>query len=282
MTFTTVKNDCIQCVAGQLSLSSNEIVLFRTMIGSALLSMLYLIINKRFTFYRHRRSAFSLVLSGFAMGISWLFLYEAYRQVGVSVASLGYYCGPIIVMALSPILFNEKLTKRMLLCFFAVIVGIVLVDGNAFYESHNFTGIAFALRSAVMYAVMLCLNKKVEGVSGEENATVQLTAAFVTVFMFSAIKQGLHFDIQASDIAPLLALGLLNTGIGCFLYFSSIGGIKVQTVAILGYLEPLSAIIFSFIFLDEQLLVGQIIGAVIIISGALCAELQSKKQMLNK
>ena len=83
-----------------------------------------------------------------------------------------------------------------------------------------------------MYAVMLCLNKKVEGVSGEENATVQLTAAFVTVFMFSAIKQGLHFDIQASDIAPLLALGLLNTGIGCFLYFSSIGGIKVQTVAI--------------------------------------------------
>lgn len=100
--------------------------------------------------------------------------------------------------------------------------------------------------------------------------------------MFSAIKQGLHFDIQASDIAPLLALGLLNTGIGCFLYFSSIGSIKVQTVAILGYLEPLSAIIFSFIFLDEQLLVGQIIGAVIIISGALCGELQPKKQMLNK
>lgn len=54
MTFTTVKNDCIQCVAGQLSLSSNEIVLFRTMIGSALLIMLYLIINKRFTFYRNR------------------------------------------------------------------------------------------------------------------------------------------------------------------------------------------------------------------------------------
>lgn len=44
----------IQCVAGQISLSSNEIVLFRTKIGSALLSMLYLIINKRFTFYRHR------------------------------------------------------------------------------------------------------------------------------------------------------------------------------------------------------------------------------------
>lgn len=57
-----------------------------------------------------------MLLSGFAMGVSWLFLFEAYRQVGVSVASLGYYCGPIIVMALSPVLFNEKLTKRMLFC----------------------------------------------------------------------------------------------------------------------------------------------------------------------
>lgn len=57
---------------------------------------------------------------------------------------------------------------------------------------------------------------------------------------------------------------------------------KRFTFVILGYLEPLSAIIFSFIFLDEQLLVGQIIGAVIIISGELCAELQPRKQMLNK
>lgn len=269
-------------VAGQISLSSQEIVLFRTMIGSALLIVLYLIINKRFTFYRHKRSAIFLVLSGFAMGVSWLFLFEAYRQVGVSVASLGYYCGPIILMALSPVLFNEKLTKRMLFCFLAVFVGIVLVDGNAFYKSHNLGGIAFALLSAVMYAVMLCLNKKVEGISGMENATVQLTAAFVSVFVFVAIKQWLHFDIQASDIAPLLALGLLNTGIGCFLYFSSIGGIKVQTVAILGYLEPLSAIFFSFIFLGEQLLVGQIIGAILIISGALCAELQPKRLIVKQ
>lgn len=53
-----------------------------------------------------------MLLSGFAMGVSWLFLFEAYRRV----ASLGYYCGPIIVMALSPVLFKEKLTKRMLFC----------------------------------------------------------------------------------------------------------------------------------------------------------------------
>ena len=42
------------------------------------------------------------------MGISWLFLFEAYRRIGVSIASLGYYCGPVIVMALAPVMFHEK------------------------------------------------------------------------------------------------------------------------------------------------------------------------------
>lgn len=99
-----------------------------------------------------------------------------------------------------------------------------------------------------MYAVMLCLNKKVEGVSGEENATVQLTAAFVTVFMFSAIKQGLHFDIQASDIAPLLALGLLNTGIGASCTFrpSAVSRCKpLRYSAILNLSRQLSSHSFS-------------------------------------
>ena len=44
------------------------------------------------------------------MGASWMFLYEAYQQIGVSLASLLYYCGPVIVMVLSPLIFKEKLT----------------------------------------------------------------------------------------------------------------------------------------------------------------------------
>lgn len=44
------------------------------------------------------------------MGTSWIFLYEAYQQIGISVASLEYYCGAVIVRALSPIIFNEKLS----------------------------------------------------------------------------------------------------------------------------------------------------------------------------
>ena len=45
-----------------------------------------------------------------------------------------------------------------------------------------------------------------------------------------------------SSIVPIFILGQLNTGVGCYFYFSSIGYLPVQTVAICGYLEPLSLI----------------------------------------
>ena len=83
--------------------------------------------------------------------------------------------------------------------------------------------------------------------------------------------------IAPTSMVPILILGLLNTGIGCYFYFSSIGKLKVQTVAICGYLEPLSAVLFSVAFLKETMLPLQIIGAVLIIGGAMYSEL--KKNM---
>lgn len=263
-------------VASLISMNSYEIVMFRTLIGSLFLILLYLIFYRRFTFYRHLRSMAFLALSGISMGVSWLFLYEAYQRIGVSIASLGYYCGPIIVMVLSPFLFKEKLTGQKALCFLIVFAGILLVNANAFHESHNLIGVVCSLMSAVMYACMVSFNKKAEEIRGMENATLQLTIAFLSVFLYVFIKQGLHFHIRSADIAPLMFLGLVNTGLGCFLYFSSIGNLSVQSVAILGYLEPLSAILFSFVFLQEHLLPVQILGAVLIISGAIAAELRKK------
>lgn len=263
-------------VASRISMNSYEIVMFRTMIGSVLLIALYLFQYRRFTFYRRIKSFGFLAGSGMAMGISWIFLYEAYRQIGVGIASLGYYCGPVIVMAVSPVLFRERFTKKKLRGFLAVLVGIFLVNGNALGEAHTGFGIFCALMSAVMYALMVILNKKCDEITGLENATLQLTTAFLTVFLFVTVKQGFRFSITNSDLPWLLFLGLVNTGIGCYLYFSSIGRLKVQTVAILGYLEPLSAVIFSVIFLHETMLPVQAAGAGFIIGGAVYASVEKK------
>lgn len=264
-------------VASFIDLSSYEIVLLRTFIGSVLLIALFFLTRNKLTFYQYKNDSLFLLLSGIAMGTSWMFLYEAYAQIGVSIASLCYYCGPVIVMALSPLLFREKLTASKLCGFAAVLIGIILVNGSAFNGNSNLWGIFCGLMSAVMYAAMVICNKKAQRITGMENATLQLFVSFLTVFIFVLFKQGLTVHLHTEDIIPMLILGLFNTGIGCYFYFSSIGKLPVQTVAICGYLEPLSAVVFSVIVLHKTMLPIQILGAALIIGGAVSSELVKRK-----
>ena len=264
-------------VASLIHLSSYEIVLLRTLIGSLLLIAIFFIAREKLTFYKYKTQSIFLAVSGIAMGTSWIFLYEAYDEIGVSLASLAYYCGPVIVMILSPILFRERLTKLKVCSFLVVLVGIFLVNGTAFENGVSVWGLACGLLSAVCYSLMVMFNKKAKDITGLENSMLQLFVAFLTVAVFVGIKQGYRMQIDTQSIIPILVLGLLNTGIGCYFYFSSIGKLPVQTVAICGYLEPLSAVVFSVIFLKETMLPMQIIGAVLIIGGAMLGEYRKKQ-----
>lgn len=259
-------------VASFIALSSYEIVLLRTLIGSILLIVLFTLSNEKITISRHQKQFLCLAVSGIAMGASWMFLYEAYVRIGVSIASLLYYCGPVIVMVLSPLLFKEKLTALKIAGFLSVLGGVVLINRNSLTGNSDNFGIVCGLLSAVMYSIMVIFNKKAENITGLENTTLQLFISFLTVAVFVGFKQGFAMDIPAASVLPLFILGLLNTGIGCYFYFTSIGSLPVQTVAVCGYLEPLSAVLFSVIFLKETMLPLQIIGAALILGGALFSE----------
>ena len=119
---------------------------------------------------------------------------------------------------------------------------------------------------------MLILNKKARGVDGMENSLLQMLSATVTVFLLLLCKGGLAMSVTAASWPWILLLGIVNTGFGCWCYFSALGALPVQTVAVCGYLEPLSAVIFSALLLHERLTAPQLLGAALIIGGALFTE----------
>ena len=216
-------------------------------------------------------------LSGIAMGLGWIFLYEAYAQIGVGLSSLLYYCGPVIVMLLSPVLFHERLTFTKIVGFIMVIAGVFFVNNFAPERAMNRFGLICGGVSALMYSVMVILNKQSKNISGFENAMVQLTASFLTVAVFTGLKSGFIIYIEAEEWLWIIMLGALNTGIGCLLYFSAISKLHVQTVAICGYIEPLSAVLLSFVLLKEAMFPLQVLGAGFILVGALISEISLKK-----
>lgn len=268
-------------VASFISLDSYEIVFMRTVIGGLVLTGIFFLTGHRLTVFKYKKQSLYLVVSGAAMVASWMFQFEAYEHVGVSVATLLYYSGPVIVMALSPLLFGERLTAPKLMGFAAVVLGVLLVNGRIENADSGF-GIFCGLMSAVMYAVMVTFNKQATNVDGLEIAMLQLIIAFVCAGMFVFLKQGLYIDIKKSDIIPILILGVVNTGITCYIYFTTIKSLKVQTVAICSYIDLLASVLFSFAFLGETLGALQIVGAMLILGGAMGREMSRLAQKGSK
>jgi RarD protein len=267
-------------VASYILLSSYEIVFLRTLIGSLFLIFVFALSKQKVQFWKNKSHFRYLVISGMAMGASWIFLFEAYTQIGVSVATLAYYCGPVIVMILSPFIFKENITGAKLIGFIAVIIGMICVNGQDLSQGKISWGLICGILSAIMYSVMVIFNKKAVSITGLENSMCQLIMSFMTVAIFIGFKQGFSVNINQGNLLPILILGIVNTGIGCYFYFSSIGALPVQTVSICGYLEPLSALVFSAAILGEKLSFVQITGAVLILGGAAFGELFPWKKRL--
>lgn len=82
--------------------------------------------------------------------------------------------------------------------------------------------------------------------------------------------EGMHFGAAVL----LLVVGVVHTGLAYVLYFGSMDSLRVQTIAILSYIDPVSALLFSALLLREPLSLLNGIGAVLVIGSAVVSELQ--------
>ncbi len=260
-------------LASLIAMDSYEIVFLRTLLGSALLIAIFLIKREKSNIKGNGKDLAFVSLSGVAMGIGWMFMYEGYQQVGVVLTTVLCYCGPVIVMALSPVIFKEKITWHVIAAFAVVMTGMILVSGPTIAGGGSSFGIFCGIMTAVMYFFMIVLNKRSEKITGFENAVIQLTSAFIAVAVFLIARQGFSLEVPSDAWPWILLLGLVNTGIGCYLYFSPLSRLRVQTFAVCVYIEPLSALVFSSLFLGETMTGPQTAGAALILGGALFGEL---------
>ncbi|HJJ48737.1 MAG TPA: DMT family transporter [Methanocorpusculum sp.] len=267
-------------IASNTSETSSHIVFLRTLIASIFMLALFLLTRHKFTFYKSPRDFIFIAASGLSMGVSWLFLYEAYLEIGVSLATLLFYIGPIIIMVLSPFLFKEKHTVQKLIGFSMVLIGVLLVNGIAVSNGAVPYGIFCGAMSAVFYSCLMIFSKKVTVMKGIENPLFQFIFSFIAVAIYVGLSGGYGFvlNVSAHDWMLLAILGIVNTGFASTLYFTSVPHVKAQTLAVISYLELLSAVIYSAIFLNENLAPLQILGAALIICGALIAELWHAKK----
>lgn len=259
-----------------LALPSSLISLVRGILGTVFL-VGYLLLRRQHVDRNAVRQNFLLLLfSGIAIGVNWIFLFEAFCYTSVATATLCNYLAPTLMILGASFVLNEKLTAPKVLCALVALVGMVLVSGvlNAgFSGSGEIKGILFALCSAILYAGVVLANKKMHPIPALDQTVFQLIFASIALlpYVLFTIPAG-SLVFSPASVAVLMILGIVHTGIAYLLYFGSIGNLKAQTVALLGYLDPVLAVVLSAVLLEERLTPAGCIGAVMILGAAYFSE----------
>lgn len=259
-----------------IPLSSALLAFFRGVIGGTVLCI-FAAVGKRGHWQSiERKKLLFLVVSGAFLGINWILLFEAYNYTTIAKATLCYYLQPTIVLLLSPLLFNERLTAKKMICAASALAGMILVSGAAGggpSQLHEIRGIVFGLGAACFYSAVVILNKKMGHVPLYEKTIVQLfSAAVILIPYLLAVEDPGSIVFDADMIILLLIVGVIYTGVVYGLYFGSMDGLRAQTISMLSYLDPMVAMAVSAFVLREPLSTGGIMGAVMILGSALVSE----------
>ncbi|MBQ7560834.1 MAG: EamA family transporter [Synergistaceae bacterium] len=257
----------------QIDLSSALIAFCRGIIGA---SFILCIIRGRIQRVG-LKTFLQLVISGAFLGINWLFLFESYNFTSVPVATLFCYTSPAMIIILSAIFLNEGFTGKKFICLALSLTGMILISGvldSGGIASNDVRGILCALVSALLYSLVVIMNKSISGVDVYTKTITQLIFSAVALLPY-LILTGEFFSGEWSVKAVifLIIISLINTGIAYILYFASLEKLKAHTVALLSYLDPLTALILSSLILGESLTFTGLIGAALILVSSLMCEI---------
>lgn len=263
-----------------IPLPSALLVFLRGVLGSSFLFVFAKATKKGFDTKLPLNIFLRLAFTGAMIGVNWILLFEAYRNTTVAVVSLCYYMEPTIVMLLSPVIFKERLTLKKSLCAAAAVIGMVFVSGvlgDSGGQSGNFRGVLLGLCAAVFYSAIVIMNKKTPGINAYQRVTIQLFSAGIVMLPYLLLTNGFgSVEFSASAVMLTVILGIFHTGIAYALYFGSLEGLRVQTIAVFSYIDPVSALLFSSFLLREPLSTLGVAGAVMIIGSALISEIERK------
>lgn len=183
----------------------------------------------------------------------------AFKHTTIANAVLTHYTAPVIVAFLAPLFLRERVTRPIIISIIIASAGLwIMLNGFSFNEG-DAIGITAGLVSGFAYAAVVILiriytqsfNPVV--LAFFSNAVIAiLLAPFVREFPVNALWSFIFMGIVHSTIAPIL-------------YFKGLRYVSAGRTAVLGYLEPVIAIIFGIIFLSELPGKGSIVGGLLII-----------------
>lgn len=262
--------------------NSGVVAFDRSLVGMLFLIIVKLLMRKKYDINAMKGNFLELCINGALLGLNWILLFESYNYTSVATSTICYNLGPMIVVLVSPFIFKERLTVVKVLCVMTALFGIVCVSGvfeQTGANSSDIIGVLLGLAAAVVYAITVVINKRLDKIDPLDKAITQFASSTVVMFIYCLFttKAGeLVFTINT--VILLIIVGVVHTGVTYTLYFASLPNVTSQNVAIFAYIDPVIAVVLSALVLKENLTVSTVIGAVLVIASAIFSELYDNKQ----
>lgn len=231
---------------------AHVLIFYSVFFSTVLLSLVIPLRKYRSRIPRGKRLLRLLVLGPILLANTFFFFY-AYKHTTISNAIMTHYIAPVLVALMAPVFLKEALTKRVMVSIVVATLGLWLLIGmnpgdlliGLGEPGSDAMGIAAGLCSGVAYAVLILvvrvfsLNVHPVPMCYFQNLTIILILLpFMRSFPREALWSFVLVGIMHSTVAPLL-------------YFKGMRLVRANRAAILGYIEPVGAIIFGMLILGE-------------------------------
>ncbi|EMI7061955.1 EamA family transporter [Providencia rettgeri] len=194
----------------------------------------------------------------------WLLFIAAYRLPGGVAATVGAV-QPLIVLFLSRWLLNNRLSAVSIMASIAGVFGvaILLLTPNAALDP---LGIIAGLAGAFSMAAGTVLSRRWQPpVSALTFTSWQLTAGGLVLLPFAIIFEPALPTLSSLNLIGLGYLTLIGGALTYALWFRGLAILGPSSVASLGFLSPVSAVVLGWFYLNQQLSTLQFIGMVVIL-----------------
>lgn len=243
----------------------DSVLFFRYLFAIPILAIMIKARGRNFKL--QRKEILPLVVMGLLISVSSLALFQSYNYMDAGIASTLLFVYPIMVAVIMAVGFREKLTVQGILCIFISLAGIALLYKGGDGSTLNLTGTILVMVSALAYAIYIV---GVNQSKLKEMATLKLTF-YVLVFGLSLFLvrvdfgQSLHIVDQWYLWGNLIALAVFPTAISFLCTTAAIQYIGSTPTAILGALEPVTALFFGVTVFGETLTARLVSGIILII-----------------
>jgi len=234
----------------------------------AVLMLAVMLIVERKSFSVKKGELKTLASLGALFAVSSITYYQSFHFMDAGIASTILFVYPVMVAVIMATIFKESVTLSTVSAIILALLGIGLLYRGGEGATLSTMGIILVMLSSLSYAVYIVIvNQSSIRMSSLKLTFYVLLICMMCLLAYSFTSPDLHIQLPPSPRAWFYAcwLGLVPTILSLVLMTIAVHEVGATPTAIMGALEPLTAVTIGVLLFGESLTLRLMIGIVLIL-----------------